>query len=133
MLNDVTPAQEKAASASQGLTFHLGEVLLHFPGARFAVQGYLEHNHHLVKEMPMQTALELSSMETHAFAVCTTESLTKLLQETYISACNHGIWIKTNFSTSPGSSRYQTRKHCTVYINPGSPLHEHWYEYDGCY
>lgn len=27
------------------LTFHLGEVLLHFPGACFAVQGYLEHNH----------------------------------------------------------------------------------------
>jgi hypothetical protein len=47
------------------LTFHLGEVLLHFPGARFAVQGYLEHNHHLVKEMPMQMLELLNSMETH--------------------------------------------------------------------
>jgi hypothetical protein len=40
-------------------------VLLHFPGARFAVQGYLEHNHHLVKEMPMQMLELLNSMETH--------------------------------------------------------------------
>jgi hypothetical protein len=26
------------------LTFHLGEVLLHFPGACFAVQRHLQHN-----------------------------------------------------------------------------------------
>ena len=27
------------------LTFHLGEVLLHFAGASFAMQGHLQHNH----------------------------------------------------------------------------------------
>jgi hypothetical protein len=37
------------------LTFHLGEVLLHFPCARFAVQGYLQNNHLVIKIPNVQT------------------------------------------------------------------------------
>jgi hypothetical protein len=36
---------KKKVSEMLVLTFHLGELLLHLAGARFAVQGHLQHDH----------------------------------------------------------------------------------------